>query len=151
MFAGLATYGQTAGTAAFVTGFAGRNLAPAVVHLAHRRFGTAFGSVGLHAGMAATGLAIAYGIAIGLEPPCDPRHPCGNHFQSVPQGVGYGAIAGSMVGTALDMIFFAYRQRLSWTASAPEAPAPKVAWAVAPYAAPTASGATAGLAAGGAF
>jgi hypothetical protein len=150
MFAGLATYGQGAGTGAFIAGFAGRNLAPAVVHMAHGKFGTAFGSVGLHAATSASGLAIAYGIAIALQPPCQPRTPCKD--DSLPSGIGYGPVVGSMIGTVLDVVFFAHRQRLSWTASTPPpADAPKVAWSVAPYAAPTPHGSAAGLAATGAF
>jgi hypothetical protein len=119
--------------------------------MAHGKFGTAFGSVGLHAATAASGLAIAYGIAIALQPPCQPRVPCRD--DALPPGVGYGPVVGSMIGTMLDVVFFTHRQRLSWTASAPPpvAEAPKVAWSIAPYAAPTPYGTAAGLAAAGAF
>ena len=134
MFAGLARFGDKAGVDAFVTGFVGRNLAPAVVHMAHGRVGTGFASIGLHAATTATGVAIGYGIGIALESKCHAPDPCTNHFLGIPPGPDYGAIVGSMVGTVLNVVFFAHRQRLSWTASA--APA----WGVAPYAAPKGGG-----------
>jgi hypothetical protein len=114
----------------------GRNLAPAVVHLAHRRWSTAFGSVGLHLAMTGTGVAIGYAFGIALQPPCDPTMPCKTNA-AVPLGPGYGAIVGSMSATVLDSVFFAYRQRLSWTAAAPP---PGRTWAFAPYVAPHGAG-----------
>ena len=61
-----------------------------------------------------------FGYAVGLatQNECPPRDPCRNHFREIPAGAGYGAIAGSMTGTVLDVVFFGYRQRLSWTAYA---------------------------------
>jgi hypothetical protein len=146
MFAGLARFGDTGGTAAFATGFIGRSLAPGIVHMAHGRVGTGFGSVGLHLATTATGFAVGYGIGIAVENSCMQRTGCNNGFRDIPAGTIYGAVAGSMVGTVLDVVFFAHRQRLSWTAQAPAAPSAPV-WALAPYAAPK----TAGLAAGGLF
>jgi hypothetical protein len=141
MFAGAGTLSSQGGFDAFVTGFVGRNLVPAVVHMAHGRVGTGFASIGLHAATTATGVAIGYGIGIGLESKCHAPSPCTNSFLGIPPGPNYGAIAGSMVGTVLDVVFFAHRQKLSWTASA--APA----WGAAPYVAPKGGG----VAAAGSF
>jgi hypothetical protein len=140
MFAGLATWGQSSGYDAFTVGFVGRNLAPSVVHMAHQRFGIAFGSIGLHIGASATGLAIAYAFGIAFQAPCQPLNPCKNQFQSIPSGVGYGVVVGSMVGTVLDVVFLGYRQKLAWTASAAPPERPRVAWTVAPYLAPPPGG-----------
>jgi len=144
MFVGLARSGTSGATEAVDVGFVGRTLAPAVVHMAHQRWSTAFGSMGLHAATTGTGLAIGFAIGLALQGDCPPRDPCRNHFRDLPLGPGYGAIAGSMTGTVLDTIFFTYRQRLTWTASAPVEPARR-AWAIAPYA--TRGGV--GIAAGG--
>jgi hypothetical protein len=147
MFVGLARTGAPGGSEAFYTGLIGRGLAPAVVHLAHGKPGTAIGSIGLHVGMTAAGLAIGYGLGIALtNQNCPPVSPCRNNFVSVPNGPIPGAVVGSMSATILDVVFFGYRQKLSWTASAPTTPA-RTAWSMAPYAAPGG----AGLAAGGAF
>ena len=145
MFASLPRLGDTAGTATFAAAFVARNLAPAVVHLAHGRVATAFASIGLHAATTATGVAIGYGLGIALEAGCKGPTPCRNSDLQIPPGPGYGAIAGSISGTILTL-FFAHRQRLTWTASAPAAPAGPT-WAFAPYAAPKG----AGLAAAGTF
>jgi hypothetical protein len=142
MFAGLAKYGQTAGTGAFAAGFIGRNLAPAAVHLAHGRGTAAFGSVGLHLAATATGVTIGYAIGIAVSTECKPLDPCRNGFHDIPAGPVYGAIAGSMVGTVLDVVFLAHRKPLSWTAARAEP-----TWTMAPFATPK----TAGLAAGGTF
>ena len=139
MFAGLPQIGNTGGTAAFAMGFVGRTLAPAVVHMAHGRVGTGFGSIGLHLATTATGFAIGYGIGIAAQGTCKAPSPCGHEQTVVPNGAYDGAIAGSMTGTVLDVIFFAYRQRLTWTADAPVAPT-KSAWAITPYAAPGGGG-----------
>ncbi len=135
MFGGLATFSSQGGFDAFVTGFVGRNLAPAIVHMAHGRVGTGFASIGLHAATTATGIAIGYAIGIAVESKaCHAPDPCTNHFLGIPPGPDYGAIAGSMVGTVLDVVFFAHRQKLSWTASA------SPAWGAAPYATPNGGG-----------
>jgi hypothetical protein len=139
MFAGLSQIGNTGGAGTFAAAFAGRNLAPAFVHLAHGRVATAFGSVGLHIATTATGFAIGYGLGIAAQGTCKAPSPCGHEITEVPGGAYYGAIAGSMSGTVLDVVFFAYRQRLSWTAKAPAAPAGP-AWAFAPYATPKGAG-----------
>jgi hypothetical protein len=150
MFTGLARLGDSSGPATFAVGFVGRNLAPAVVHGAHGRGATAFGSVGLHAAATATGLVIGYAIGLALQGACPPLSPCRNGFRDLPPGLDYGAVAGSMSGTVLDVIFFAYRQKLSWTASAPADPAAstRTAWAFAPYAAPSTVGTAKGMATG---
>ena len=147
MFASLPRLGDTAGTATFAAAFVARNLAPAVVHLAHGRVATAFGSIGLHAATTATGVAIGYGLGIALEAGCKKGPtPSATATSGIAPGPGYGAIAGSISGTILNVVFFAHRQRLTWTASAPAAPAGPT-WAFAPYAAPKG----AGLAAAGTF
>jgi hypothetical protein len=141
MFVGVGLGNGTGGTQALYTGLIGRNLAPAVVHLAHGRVGTALGSLGLHAGMTAAGLAIGYGLGIALEDhSCPPVNPCRNNFVGVPNGPLPGAIVGSMSATLLDVVFFNYRQRLSWTASSPPVSPNRPAWAMAPYAAPGGGG-----------
>lgn len=142
MFVGAARFGQSGGTESFVTGFVARNFAPAVVHLFHRRPGLAFGSVGLHAASTATGVAVGYAIGIALQGACTPTDPCRNGFRGVPPGPEYGAIAGSMVGTLLDVIFLAHRPR-----STVESQQIGSTFVVAPFAAPTAGG----LAASGVF
>jgi hypothetical protein len=147
MVVGLARNGATGGTEALTTGLIGRSVAPAIVHLAHGRPGTAFGSIGLHAGMTAAGMAIGYGLGIALENHnCPPIDPCRNSFVGIPNGPIPGAVAGSMSATILDVVFFGYRQKLSWTASAPQPPV-KTAWTMTPFAAPSG----AGMAAAGTF
>lgn len=145
MFVGLAKWDESYGHATFATGFVGRNLVPAAVHMFHRRPGVGFGSIGLHAGATATGVAIAYAIGIGIQEGCKPLDPCRNGFRGVPPGVGYGAVAGSMVGTVLDVVFFAHRSRATFgvTGSAPMQPMV----AFSPYATKE----SAGFAAGGTF
>jgi hypothetical protein len=157
MFVGLAKQGTEAGTAAFWTGFIGRGLAPAVVHMAHQKWGKAFGSIGLNVGMSAAGLAIAYGIGIATTPACPPLAPCRNGFVNIPSGIVYGAVVGSMSATILDVVFFTYREKLSWTASAQPparggAKGSQIGWAFAPYVAPEQRGGhQGGLAATGIF
>jgi hypothetical protein len=144
MFISLAHLSEPGGMGTFVAAFAGRNLAPAVVHLAHGKVATAFGSVGLHIASTATGLAIGYGLGIASQSSC--KVLCGAQTHEVPAGAGIGAVVGSISGTAFDVVFFAHRQRLVWTASAPPPPE-RPAWGFAPYAAPGG----AGLAAAGIF
>lgn len=145
MFVGLARHDASYGPATFATGFVGRNLAPAAVHIAQRRPGVGFGSVGLHAVATATGLAVGYGVGIAVQQACPPRDPCRYGFRDIPPGLGYGAIAGSMVGTVMDVVFLARRARSVWgvTGSAPVGPSV----AVSPFATQTAVG----VAAGGVF
>jgi hypothetical protein len=151
MFAGVANLGTQPGAAGYGIGLAGRSVVPGIVHMAHRRWGAALGTIGLHLGMEAAGLAIAWGVGTALTPPCQPRMPCRNNFESIPSGVQYGPMIGSMTATVLDVVFFAYRQKLSWTAAAPAAPQ-RAAWALAPYVAPNATGRLdGGLAAAGSF
>ena len=149
MYSGVPQLGNNAASnAAFAVGFAGRNLAPAVVHMAHGRVGTAFASIGLHAAATATGVAVGYGIGLALQGACPPRSPCRNGFRDLPPGPLYGAIAGSTSGTVLDTVFFTYRQKLTWTASAPVTTRRTMtAWAIAPYVAPSSGG----IAAAGTF
>lgn len=142
MFAALAKYGDRGTVATFTTGFVGRNLAPAIVHMAHRRPGVGFGSIGLHAASTATGVAIGYAIGIALQEACPPRAPCRNGFRDMPPGPEYGAIAGSMVGTVLDVVILARRPRSTWSTTQTGS-----AVMVAPWASSTAGG----LAAGGIF
>jgi hypothetical protein len=146
MIAGYTRLGTTGGTGAFAVGFGGRNLVPGIVHMAHGRVGKGFGSWGLHAASTAAGVAIGYGIGIAIEAKCQAPDPCRNHFLGIPPGPAYGAMAGSMFGTLLDVVFFAHRVKQSWTASA-DRPTRAPLWAMSPYAAPK----TAGLAAAGAF
>lgn len=142
MFGALAKYGDNGTVPTFTAGFVGRNLAPAIVHLAHRRPGVAFGSVGLHAASTATGVAIGYAIGIAIQEACAPRDPCRGGFRDMPRGPEYGAIAGSMVGTVLDVVILARRPRSSWTATQTGS-----TWTVVPFASSTSGG----LAAGGVF
>jgi hypothetical protein len=142
MFAGLAHISDPKGEGVFAAAFTARNLAPGIVHMAHGRVGTGFGSVGLHAAATATGVAIGYAFGLALQGACPPTSPCRNGFRDLPVGPGYGAIAGSMVGTVLDVVFFAHRTKLSWTAARPGP-----SWAMAPFAGRN----TAGLSAGGMF
>jgi hypothetical protein len=144
MFVGLGRGDASGGTAAFTTGFVGRNLAPAVVHGFHGRGGASFASVGLHAAAIGTGVVIGYAVAVAMDKPCAPTDPCAkNLHDSIPPGPGYGAIAGSMAGTVLDVIFLSHRTPQSWTASAKLEPT----WGVTPYAAQHGFG----VAAGGTF
>ncbi len=140
MFAALATYSSQAGSQAFAVAFTGRNLVPAVVHFAHGRVGRGFGSIGLMAASAATGVAVGYAFGLAFQSACPPLDPCRNGERPIPPAAGYGAIVGSMAGTALDAIFFGYRQRLSWTAARNEP-----SWTVAPFAMPHTGGLSAGL------
>jgi hypothetical protein len=142
MFAGLSQFPAKTGVGVFTAGFVGRNLAPAVVHMAHDRVGVGFGSIGLHMAATGTGVAIGYAIGIAMAGKCPPVSTCRNGFRDLPPEPGYGAIAGSMAGTVLDAVFLAHRTKLSWTARS-TAPA----WALAPFATRTATG----LAAGGTF
>lgn len=142
MFVGLAQRDAPYGTGLFTAGFVGRNLAPAVVHLAHRRPGLAFGTVGLHAAATATGLVIGYAVGLAIQENCPLRSPCRNGFRELPPGPGYGAVAGSMVGTLLDVLLLARSPRSSW-----ESTRTASTFTVVPYAAPTGVG----LAAGGTF
>lgn len=144
MFVGLARYDDRYGQAVFTTGFVGRNLAPAVVHLANRRPGLAFGSVGLHAVATATGVAVGYAVGIAIQSrECAPGEGCCTGVRDLPPGPGYGAIAGSMVGTVLDVVFLATRPRSSWASSQTAS----TTWTMSPYATPTGLG----VAAGGTF
>jgi hypothetical protein len=145
MFVGLAKWDESYGHATTITGFVGRNLVPAAVHMFHRRPGVGFGSIGLHAAASATGVAIAYAIGIGIQESCKPLDPCRNSFRGVPPGVGYGAVAGSMVGTILDVVFLAHRSRANFGVTGSAATEPTVA--LAPYATQS----SLGVAAGGMF
>jgi hypothetical protein len=124
---------------ATAVGLAGRGLVPAVVHWAHGRIAIGFGSIGLHLATMGVGAAIGYAVGVATQGTCSHMVLC----DSIPIGPGPGVVAGSMVGTVLDVVFFAHRQKLSWTAEAEPAPS----WTVTPYAASK----TAGLAAAGAF
>src|SRR4051794_4074612 len=64
---GLARPDAPYATGLFAAGFAGRNLAPAVVHMAHSRPGLGFGSVGLHAAASATGLVVGYAVGLAIQ------------------------------------------------------------------------------------
>ena len=113
MVVGLARTGQSGGTESFYTGIIGRGLAPAVVHLAHGRASTALGSIGLHLGMTAAGLAAP---ATASASPCGGRTalpaPPAATTSSAPSPTAPvpGAVAGSMSATVLDVVFFSYRQ-----------------------------------------
>jgi hypothetical protein len=141
MFVGLSNMDDQGHKDAFIAGFVGRNLAPAVVHLAHGRPGLAFGSVGLHAAATATGVAIGYAIGIAIQKPCAPGGTCNYGVREMPPGPGYGAVAGSMVGTVLDVIFLANRPRSTWAATQTGL------LTVAPFA----TGSSGGMAAAGTF
>ena len=132
------------GNGLFAAGFVGRNVAPAVVHLAHGRPGLAFGSVGLHAAASATGLVVGYAIGLGIQQACAPRDPCRNGFRDVPPGLAYGAVAGSVVGTVLDALVLARRPRSSWESTHTGSTFPVT---IVPYATARAQG----LAAAGTF
>ncbi len=139
MFVGLANYGSPSGTDAFAMAFTARNLVPSVVHFAHGRPGRAFGSIGLQAASAGAGVAVGYAIGLAIQAKCPPLNPCRNSFLEIPPAAGYGAIGGSMAGTVLNVVFFAHRQRLTWTAAKSEP-----SWTVAPFAAQHALGMVAG-------
>lgn len=128
MFTGTAFYATPGGKGAFIGAFAGRNVVPAFVHLAHGRPGAALGSLGLHAASTAVGVAIGYGVGIAVESKCPPGAECRNGFRDMPLGPGYGAIAGSMLGTLLDTIFLGHKTPQKWTANREER-----SWAMAPY------------------
>jgi hypothetical protein len=137
MFAGLARFSTPAGLDTFAVAFTARNLVPATVHFAHGAVGRGFASVGLQAATTATGLALGFALGLAAQGPCKNLANCDNDF---PPAAGYGAIAGSMAGTVLDVVFFAHRSRLSWTAAKNEP-----SWTMAPFATQR----TAGLALGG--
>jgi hypothetical protein len=139
MFVGLAHYSDPSGAKVFGTAFAARNLVPGVVHFAHGHVGRGFASMGLQAATTATGVAIGYIFGLALQAECPPLNPCRNNFRGIPPEAGYGAIAGSMVGTVLDVVFFAHRQQLSWTAAKNEP-----SWTLAPFATQRAVGMAAG-------
>lgn len=145
MFVGLVKWDESYGHATTITGFVGRNIVPGVVHMFHRRPGVGFGSMGLHAAASATGVAIAYAIGIGIQENCKPLDPCRNSFRGVPPGVGYGAVAGSMVGTILDVVFLAHRSRANFGVTGSTRVEPTVAFA------PYATQSSLGVAAGGMF
>jgi hypothetical protein len=145
MFVGLAKWDESYGHATTITGFVGRNLVPGVVHMFHRRPGVGLASFGLHAAASATGVAIAYAIGIGIQENCKPLDPCRNSFRGVPPGVGYGAVAGSMAGTVLDVVFLAHRSRANFGVTGSAATEPTVAFS--PFATPSSMG----VAAGGTF
>jgi hypothetical protein len=140
MFVGLAHYADPSGANAFAVAFAARNLVPAVVHFSHGRPSRGFGSVGLMAASAATGVAIGYAVGLAAQSTCGPGAQCRNGFRSIPPAAGYGGIAGSMAGTLLDVVFFAHRQRLTWTAAKNEP-----SWNLSPQVTPRSAGLVAGL------
>ncbi|MFT3776175.1 MAG: hypothetical protein QM820_63335 [Minicystis sp.] len=145
MFTGLARWHESYGPGTFAAGFVGRNLAPAIVHMAHRRPGVGFGSIGLHAVATATGVAVGYAIGIAIQANCPPRDPCRYGVREMPPGPEYGAIAGSMVGTVMDVVFLARRSRSAWGVTGSLPATPTVAFS--PFATPSALG----VAAGGTF
>jgi len=140
MFAALAHFSDTSGQQAFAVAFTARNLVPAVVHFAHGKVGRGFGSIGLMAASAATGVAVGYAFGLALQPPCQPIMPCTNADRGIPSAAGYGGIIGSMAGTVLDVVFFGHRQRLTWTAAKNEP-----SWTAAPFATQHSAGVAAGF------
>ncbi|APR81359.1 Hypothetical protein A7982_06706 [Minicystis rosea] len=123
------------------TGFIGRNVAPSVVHMINKRPGVGFATLGLHAASAATGLVVGYAIGLAVQRACPPGDVCRYGMRELPPGLGYGAVAGSMVGTVLDVVFLARRPRATWDGSSNNTVA------FTPFAAPS----TLGVAAGGTF
>ena len=136
MFAGLAHLSTSAGVDTFAVAFTARNLVPATVHFAHGATGRGFASVGLQAASTATGLALGYALGLAAQGPCTRLVAC---HEDVPPGPLPGAVVGSMVGTVLDVVFFAHRSRLSWTAAQNEP-----SWTMAPFATQRSVGMAAG-------